>query len=455
MKFRFALLLLVLLIIVGCNPDPVIPSTDDDVMQGGETTVEGNYISIFEQPASNLNAVQIEMHRKSDLAFGDIFVTSPATINAGLGPLFNQNSCESCHVSNGSSPFPNNSDNLRGLLIRLSIPGEGEHGSPKPVPGFGTQLQTRSTFGKAKEADLTWDEIDEIENYIDGSAIELRHFEFHIVSSYIDLPGDILISPRIAPPVFGLGLLDAIPEDDILALADPDDKDGDGISGKANMVWDEINQKTSLGRFGWKASSPSLLQQSAAAYLNDMGITNPIFTSENCEGQIQCDTLQDDPEIDLVTLETAAFYPSSLAVPSRRNWSDPGVKNGKELFTDLGCASCHHPKFITGAQTDNNFLSGQVIYPHTDMLLHDMGEGLADHRSDFLADGREWRTPALWGIGLTYTVGGHHNFLHDGRARSLQEAIMWHGGEAEKSKNRYRGLSKTEREDVINYLESL
>jgi CxxC motif-containing protein (DUF1111 family) len=186
-----------------------------------------------------------------------------------------------------------------------------------------------------------------------------------------------------------------------------------------------------------------------------MGITNPIFTHENCEGQIQCDTLHDDPEIDMVTLGTGAFYPTSLAVPSRRNWDDPGVKNGKELFTELKCASCHHPKFITSFQTENNFLSEQVIYPHTDMLLHDMGEGLADHRTDFQADGREWRTPALWGIGLTYIVGGHQNFLHDGRARSLEEAILWHGGEAQKSKNNFKALSKDERQDVIKYLESL
>ena len=457
MKFRFTFLITLLSVFAftGCHPDPIVPIADEDVMQGGETTVEGDYISIFEQPASNLTSEQIEQHRLSDLAFGDIFVTAPATINAGLGPLFNQNSCESCHVSNGRSPFPESDDNLRGLLLRISIPGENEHGGPLAVPGFGGQLQTKSTYGKAKEASLSWTEIVEIENYIDGNQVSLRHFDFQITSPYIDIPGELLVSPRMAPPVFGLGLLEAIPETDIMALADPDDANGDGISGKANIVWDEINQQNALGRFGWKASSPSLLQQSAAAYRNDMGITNPIFNVESCDGQLQCDSLQDDPEIDMITLATAAFYPTSLAVPSRRNWNDPEVIKGKNLFTELSCASCHHPKFITGQQAENNFLKGQAIFPHTDMLLHDMGEGLADHRTDFKADGREWRTPALWGIGLTYTVGGHENFLHDGRARNLEEAIMWHGGEAQKSKNDFKALSVADRNAVIKYLESL
>ncbi len=440
---------------IGCKPDPVDPVLDEDVMQGGETTVEGSYVSIFQQPASNLSASQIEQHRLSDLAFGDIFVTAPAQINAGLGPLFNQNSCENCHVSNGRSPFPDNEDNLRGLLMRLSIPGEDEHGGPKPVPGFGKQLQTKSTFGIAKEAALSWTEIKAIENYIDGTAVELRHFNFLLASPYIALPTDVMVSPRMAPPVIGLGLLETIPEADILALADPLDANGDGISGRPNIVWDEVLQINALGRFGWKASSPNLLQQSAAAYLNDMGITNPVFSTESCYGQIQCDTLTDDPEIDMTTLQTAAFYPTSLAVPARRNWNASAVRDGKVLFNDLGCASCHHPKFTTGNSSANAFLNGQIIYPHTDMLLHDMGEGLADYRSDFLADGREWRTAPLWGIGLTYTVGGHENFLHDGRARSLEEAIMWHGGEAQKSKDNFKALSKADRDDVIKYLESL
>ncbi len=285
--------------------------------------------------------------------------------------------------------------------------------------------------------------------------MELRHFNFEITNAYIELPEDILVSPRIAPPVFGLGLIEAIALNDIIAYADPLDANADGISGKVNMVWDfELNTKV-LGRFGWKASQPTLLQQTAAAYQNDMGITNPLFTSETCEGQIQCDSLGDDPEVDLKILLAATFYPQSLAVPARRNVEYKNVMDGKILFASLGCNNCHRPTYTTGVHREHAFLSNQKIFPYTDLLLHDMGEGLADHRSDYLANGNEWRTPPLWGIGLTYTVGGHQNYLHDGRARSLEEAIMWHGGEGQASKNAFRNLTNEERQDVIAFLESL
>jgi CxxC motif-containing protein (DUF1111 family) len=269
------------------------------------------------------------------------------------------------------------------------------------------------------------------------------------------LPNNVLMSPRAAPAVIGLGLLEAIEESAIRGLADPNDLNNDGISGKINNVWDVLKQGFSIGRFGWKAGQPTLLQQTAAAYNNDMGITNPLFTTESSEGQPQNDALNDDPEIDMATLKAASFYTQSLAVPQRRNTTDPSVIQGRELFLEINCGSCHHPKFITG-QHEYSFLSYQTIYPYTDLLLHDMGEGLADNRPDNEATGREWRTSPLWAIGLSKTVGGQAaNFLHDGRAKTLQEAIMWHGGEAENSKEAFRNLSKSKRDNIIKFLESL
>lgn len=456
MKRHFFLLMLISTILVGCKPDEDILLEDEDLNLGGATSISGTYIQAFQQPAANLSTAELDLHREADKAFGDIFVTAPNTINGGLGPIFNQNACENCHVSNGRSPFPTDGNDLRGLLFRLSIEGAGSHGEPLAVPNYGGQLQTKATFGKTPEAQLTWYEVEEIKTFIDGEQITLSKPVFSIVNPYLPIPPNMMMSPRMAPPVIGLGLLEAIRESDILALADPDDADNNGISGKVNRVWDVKNQQTTVGRFGWKAGQPNLLQQSAAAYNQDMGITNPYFAQENSYGQTQGDALADDPEIDDITLKAAAFYAQSLGVPQRRNTTDPSIISGKELFMQIGCGNCHHPKFITGQHSEYAFLSNQKIYPYTDLLLHDMGEGLADNRPDFEANGNEWRTPPLWGLGLTKTVGGQQaNYLHDGRAKTLQEAIMWHGGEAENSKENFSNLSKTEREAVIKFLESL
>ncbi|MCB0523909.1 MAG: c-type cytochrome [Lewinellaceae bacterium] len=435
--------------------DSAPPVIDEDVNLGGGTSISGTFINSFQQPAANLNTQQLDLHRAADVAFGDIFVTAPNEINPGLGPVFNQNSCENCHVANGKSPFPANSGELRGLLMRLSVPGSGIHGEPVPVPGFGGQLQTRAVFGKSPEGTLSWQTVEQIVQYLDGEEVSLRKINFSIDNPYETWPANVLLSPRIAPAVIGLGLLEAIDPSDILALADESDLNGDGISGKANMVWNVEQNQSQLGRFGWKAGQPTLKQQSAAAYNDDMGITNPYFPKESCTGQAQHDGQTDDPEIDESTLLAATFYAQSLGVPRRRNWDNPEVMMGKQLFSKIACADCHHPGFITGPHPEFDFLSFQIIYPYTDMLLHDMGADLADNRPDFLATGNEWRTPPLWGIGLVETVGGHSNFLHDGRARSLEEAILWHGGEAENSREEFKKLNKQDRLALIRFLESL
>ena len=258
--------------------------------------------------------------------------------------------------------------------------------------------------------------------------------------------------------MIGLGLLEAIPEQAILANADPDDRDGDGVSGRANRVWDHASQSTRLGRFGWKAGQPSLDQQNADAFFNDMGLTTTLLAGSSCSAsQTDCLTQPHGgaPEVSDNILAQVLFYTRNLGVPARRRVDDPQVLAGKGLFHQAGCQSCHTPKFTTAADAAEPELSGQVIRPYSDLLLHDMGAGLADNRPEFQASGREWRTPPLWGIGLTETVNGHTRFLHDGRARNLLEAILWHGGEAEGARQKVMAFDAGERAALLAFLESL
>lgn len=453
---RALVLVLPAILFAACKDDSGEAVVDErEYHAGGATTVFGEYSQIFQQPAANLTAAEIADHFKSDANFEAIFVTAPAAVQGGLGPLFNQSACASCHIRNGRAAFPVSPDDPGGLLFRLSVPGEGPLGEPLEVPGFGGQLQTKAVFGKQSEGKIDVQFVEELRQFLDGETVTLRKPVFALKNAYTDFPTAGMMSPRIAPPVFGLGLLEAIPEADILAHADESDANGDAISGKPNYVWDFDAQKTALGRFGWKASQPTLLQQAAAAYNGDMGVTTPLFPGENCAGQPQCDDLTDDPEVDFATLKSTAFYTQSLAVPAPRNLNDPVVQRGKKLFMQIKCGACHVPSFTTGMHPEFGFLSGQTIFPYTDLLLHDMGDGLADNRPDFRANGREWRTPPLWGIGLTQTVSGHTNFLHDGRARNLMEAILWHGGEAEQARQQVQQLSADDRAALLAFLQSL
>jgi CxxC motif-containing protein (DUF1111 family) len=253
----------------------------------------------------------------------------------------------------------------------------------------------------------------------------------------------------------GLGLLEAIPESEIVAGADPNDANGDGIKGHANYVWDAVTQTRQLGRFGWKANTASILTQVATAFNQDMGITSSVLPVESSFGQSQYDGLSDDPELPDSLLNSVKFYAQTLAVPARRNTTDVTVKRGEALFISMKCVNCHKQTFTTGVDVSRPYLSNQVIHPYTDMLVHDMGPGLADNRPDFLAGGTEWRTAPLWGLGLYTTVNSPGYFLHDGRARTITEAIMWHGGEAEQSKTTFSNLSSTDRAAVLKFLQSL
>jgi CxxC motif-containing protein (DUF1111 family) len=295
--------------------------------------------------------------------------------------------------------------------------------------------------------------------FADGTTYSLRKPTYSLSGlAYGELPPEVMLSPRVAPQMIGMGLLEAIPEDTLLDLADPNDRNGDGVSGRPNYVWDAYNNRMALGRFGWKANQPNVIQQVAGAFAGDMGITTNLFPHVSCANpQTECQSALTggEPEIADDDFLKVVLYASSLAVPARRNWEDETILQGKELFSNAGCTSCHVPTVKTGVHPTIPSLSHQTIHPYTDLLLHDMGEGLADGRPDFQATGSEWRTPPLWGIGLIETVNGHTYFLHDGRARSLLEAILWHGGEAEGAKEFVLQMTQAERDALIAFLESL
>lgn len=453
MRIRI-LSLCLLLAVVGCSDDPVTPEQGEDrSLSGGATTIHNATTQAFTFPAPNV--ADLDRHLDGDLAFEASFVSAPAVINPGLGPVFNNNACAVCHVGNGRGFPPAAGEEVKTMLIRVSIPGVAEDGGPKPAPGFGGQLNSKAVFGVAPEARASIDWSEDTHQFADGEVYSLRTPTVVLSDPYIPLPANMMTSARVAPPIFGRGLLEAINQSDILALADESDTDQDGISGRPNWVYDVTLAGEALGRFGLKANQPTLLQQAAAAYRNDMGITNPIFPIDSAHGQSQSDGLVDDPELDLETVALAAFYTQTLAVPARRDLNDPAVVKGEQIFQAANCVACHTPRFVTGTLADVPSVSNQIIYPFTDMLLHDMGDGLADGRPDFLATGNEWRTPPLWGIGLTGLAQGHTFFLHDGRARNLLEAVMWHGGEAEAARDYVSALSAADRAALIKFLESL
>jgi len=390
------------------------------------------------------------------------WVEAPSSTLArdGLGPTLNARSCAACHFKDGRGAPPTAAGQLStGLLMRISIPGTGPHDAPNPDPNYGDQLNDQSIPDVTAEGQISIAYTEVKGTFGDGEVYTLQSPTYTLVNpGYGLFGGGLMMSPRVGQQVIGLGLLEALSESDILSHADEGDADGDGISGKANYVWDMVAGKPSLGRFGWKANQPSLLQQTAGAFVGDMGITTYLFPNQNCTGiQTGCQNAADggSPEMSDEDLQKMIVYISNLAVPARRSFDEKSVLKGKYLFTEAGCASCHIPKFVTGTHPRFANLSAQTIRPYTDLLLHDMGEALADGRPDFLANGKEWRTQPLWGIGLVNTVNNHTRFLHDGRARSIEEAILWHGGEAEKSKKNYVALSKDDRQKVLAFLNSL
>ncbi len=451
-----ALLSVILILVQACRkPEEQTEATHSEWLSGGSETVFNRGNSAFGNPFPSLSAIQSFDHGVGDAAFEATFVSAPAPFHQGLGPIFNSVSCASCHIADGRGRPQEASGQMVSMLIRLSTPGFDAHGGPLDAPGFGGQLQHRAIAGVKPEAVVNIAYIMHSNTFADGESYELRTPIYTFQNPYIPFPAGMMWSPRVAPPVFGLGLLEAIPDWALLANEDELDGNKDGISGRVNYVWDAQKKNRAIGRFGWKANTPSLLVQVASAYNQDMGITSFVFPQESSHGQTQNDKLSTEVQVSDSLLHAVTFYMQTLAVPARRDVDDPVVKQGKMIFKQANCNSCHVPSFKTDVNVAFKAISNQTIFPYTDLLLHDMGPALADNRPDYLATGREWRTSPLWGIGLTQVVNGHTNFLHDGRARTLTEAIMWHGGEAEASKNKFAALSAPERQALLAFLSSL
>jgi CxxC motif-containing protein (DUF1111 family) len=444
-------LVLMLALVASCS------SAADDLLvkqSGGEGTTDASNRNAFGNSARNLSDVDRRIFEVGDSFFTQNWVIAPSSTEArdGLGPLMNAQSCSSCHLRDGRGTTDGNGP---GLLFRLGVP-DGD--SVGPDPAYGDQLQDRSILDVPAEGQMRIIYTEQPGTYADGSPYTLRRPVYTLQDlAYGEVSVDVLVSPRLAPPVIGAGLLEAIPIDQILDAADPDDADSDGVSGRPNWITDPDTGDRALGRFGWKANVATVRQQVAAAFLGDLGITTPVLPDQNCTApEIECAGAPDggSPEASADIFDQVVFYSRTLAVPARRDLDDPGVRTGATIFGSLGCASCHRSGQSTG-QSDIGALADQVIYPFTDLLLHDMGPGLTDHKPDGEATGTEWRTPPLWGIGLTETVNGHMNFLHDGRARSLEEAVLWHGGEASSAAEGFKALDAEQRAELIDFIESL
>ncbi len=454
------------LALVGCVSEtnsikPGLQAEPGEELTGGETTVFDTSPNAFSLSSRNMTPERRSTFFVGNSFFKENWIIAPASTDGrdGLGPLYNARSCSGCHLLDGrGSPPETSKEPLVSVLVRLSVEGQTPNGSPAGEPTYGGQIQPLAIPGVVPEGAVFVSYEDVPGMLPDGEAYSLRHPTYTFALGRGDMQMGTMTSPRAAPQMIGLGLLEAVLEADILAGADPDDADGDGISGRPNMVWDVVLGKKMLGRFGWKANQPNLAQQTAGAFRGDMGISTTLFSTQECSAaETDCTAAPDggDPECSAHILEAVTLYSKTLAPPARRDWQEQEVLHGKQLFAKAGCAGCHTPSFQTGTLEGFEELSNQKIWPYTDLLLHDMGDELADGRPDFDADGREWRTPPLWGVGLFQAVNGHTNLLHDGRARGVVEAILWHGGEGKASRDVFAAMSREERQALVRFVESL
>lgn len=443
----------------------------DDSLSAGTFTVRSAGREAYFQPAPALSERQQDAFQRGRAGFLRPWVVFGVSAGDwGLGPTFVADRCNTCHTRAGRGAPPDASDEaLLGVVVRVSVPGTDESGGPRPLANYGGQIQNRALQGQHEnylhayapvpaEADLYLDWIEESASFADGTVVPLRRPRLRIERpAFGDLPADTMTSLRLAPPVFGLGLLDAVPEDTLLALAEQ--QRALGFNGRPNFVWDAAGGRRAVGRFGWKASQPSVRQQIAAAALHDIGATSSVFPTQNCPAvQVVCrgEIPGNDPELTDAALDDFELWSLGLGVPARRRMDDPAVRRGAELFEKIQCAVCHVPTMRTAdyfARMPQ--LSRQTFHAYTDLLLHDMGDDLADHRPDFEAGGRDWRTPPLWGLGLTKVVNGNTALLHDGRARNVTEAILWHGGEAQAARDAFRHLSKEDRDALLKFLAAI
>ncbi|WP_244327745.1 di-heme oxidoredictase family protein [Roseibium sp. RKSG952] len=453
------------------------PEAFEPMAGGAATSKKRINRDAFSHSSANITFEEEQTFKVGNGLFKKMWASSPSSTQAsdGLGPLYNARSCQGCHLKDGRGRPPLPGEEAVSLFLRLSIPPQTEQQRADlaskaklsiPEPTYGGQFQAFAVPGLPGEGrfDITFEDIEVPLNGEDPVILKKPVYTIRDLG-YGEMHPDVLVSPRVAPPMIGMGLLQAIHPGDIEALADADDQDGDGISGKVSRVRDPQTGELTIGRFGWKASNPTIRAQTAGAFAGDIGISSPdkpdpwgdcTASQQVCRDMPHGEqahlgpTEAPDPVMDLVT-----FYSENLAVPMRRDFDDPQVLKGKQLFHESGCAACHAPKFVTSRKADNPAHRFQLIWPYSDLLLHDMGEDLADSRPVGDATGREWRTPPLWGIGLTETVNNHTRFLHDGRAGNLLEAVLWHGGEAEAARDRVAGMKPDDRKALITFLESL
>ncbi|MBZ9659913.1 thiol oxidoreductase [Mesorhizobium sp. ESP-6-4] len=449
-----------------------------ELMQGGAGTSRKDINrDAFSQSSANITFEEEGTFKLGNALFRKNWVSSPSSTQAsdGLGPLFNERACQNCHLKDGRGRPPEGDAGSTSMFLRLARDaGSAEERAALtdhkllnfPDPVYGAQLQDLAVPGLRGEGRMRVDYQEQKVTLGDGAVVSLRKPSYTIENlGYGPLDPRTTLSPRLTPPMIGLGLIEQIAPADILANADPDDRNSDGISGRPNMVRDELSDAVTLGRFGWKAQTASIRQQTGDAFAGDIGISTPEMPKHwgDCtEAQTDCLAMPNGVQQRLGTAEASppvmdlvTFYSQNLAVPARRDIGKPDVLAGKKQFYEMGCIACHTPKFVTMRGTPNKAQAFQLIWPYSDFLLHDMGEGLADGQRVGEATGTEWRTPPLWGIGLTATVNGNAFYLHDGRARTLAEAILWHGGEGQKARDRFVGAAAADRDALIKFLESL
>lgn len=434
---------------------------------------------VYKQPVPGMSAEDKQRFIKGERVFTNFWIavnnpvipliwdlsqSGPGGGEWGLGPMFMATNCAGCHLNAGRGRALDASG-LRVFqqLVRLSIPGETPHGGPKPDPNYGQDIQsfdmvTRSDpDARAGEGEVFIDWVNSNFTFPDGSTIELRKPSVRVENlNFGPLADNVMISLRNTQAILGMGYLEAISEKDILKQVEK--QKAMGLNGRPNYVRDDINKKISLGRFGWKANQPSIKQQVASAFLADIGINSAIYPEQSCT-PVQKECLAaisgKEPELRDELWEPITFWSQSLDVPAQRNREAAEFKTGEKLFESAGCSGCHVPEMRTGKYAAVPQLSNKLIRPYTDLLLHDMGPDLADGRPDFKASGSDWRTPPLWGIGLSMQVNASNSFLHDGRARNLLEAIVWHGGEAKTSRDKFIAFTKKQRDELIYFLSSI
>jgi len=462
------------------NASPAANASADELeATGGPTTVWANGKNAFSFPAANLTDDERTRFVIGNSFFKRNWVQAPAStkVRDGLGPHFISRSCGGCHVLDGRGQPPEfkkglvDHDQPTEMLIRLSVPGTPHpHDGVVPEPIYGDQFNNAAVEGVKAEGDVVIRHTPVYGRFADGTRYTLQQPRYGFKNlGYGPMAPDAMLSPRVPPQLMGIGLIEAIPEVEVLANVAAQAALPGPIKGQVNRVWDAPSQQMVLGRFGWKANTGTLAHQSAGAFRGDIGITSPWAPEEACTpAQKDCLAAQhgghgDAHEIDQKTLEDVVFYQAVLAPAARRKPTNPQVLKGQALFAEAQCTVCHRPSYTTDRpmlsdkfpRLSSPALVGHTIHPHTDLLLHDMGAALADGRPDFAATGSQWKTPPLWGIGLIKDVNGHTRLLHDGRANGVMEAVLWHGGEAEGAKQRVLKMNKTERAALVKFVESL